>query len=150
MAVGALHHAGRTVQAMDEVLPFYRDILGLKVVDDDVLEGEDISRMVGLENARLRAVMLSVDGDIPFAELIEYYSPSSRPLTGTALPSDVGNAHFCLLVDDIHAECERLSREGVRFTGPPIVAEAGVFVGEWSAYCYDPEGQIIELWARAR
>jgi lactoylglutathione lyase len=148
MNVLAVHHAGRTVADMDASLGFYRDLLGLKVVDDDTLDGPELSELVGLAGARLRAVMLSIDGQTPFAELIQYLAPESRPLRGDEAASDVGDAHFCFLVDDIEAECARLKAAGVRFTGAPLLATEGTFEGEWAAYCYDPDGLLVELWSR--
>lgn len=147
MSVIAVHHAGRTVADMDTSLEFYRDLLGLRVVDDDTLEGPEVAELVGLPEARLRAVMLSVDGEIPFAELIQYYTPASRPLRGDEVAADIGDAHFCFLVDDLDAETTRLQAAGVRFTGKPLVVEEGSFADSAAAYCYDPDGLLIELWA---
>jgi catechol 2,3-dioxygenase-like lactoylglutathione lyase family enzyme len=103
--------------------------------------------MVGLEDVVLRAVFLSVDGQLPYMELIEYRSPRSVPLRGDETPADVGAAHPCLLVDDVPAEYERLRALGVEFSGPPLLADEGVFSGQWAAYCVDPDGQVVELWS---
>jgi lactoylglutathione lyase len=146
MEIRAVHHAGHTVKDMPRSLAFYRDMLGLTVVDDAVLEGPEISAMIGLQDASLRAVFLGVDGNPPFVELIEYYRPHGRPLAGTETVADVGNAHFSFLVSDIHATIEELKRKGVRFVGPPLLADDGPFEGEWAAYCYDPDGMVVEWW----
>jgi len=148
MASLSLHHAGRTVSDMEASLRFYRDLLGLKVVvDDDVLAGEEISQMIGIEGAELRAVFLSADGQLPFMELIEYRAPQGRPLSGNERTNDIGATHPCILVDDVQAEYERLQAAGVEFAGPPLYADAGVFKGQWAAYCLDPDGQPVELWS---
>jgi catechol 2,3-dioxygenase-like lactoylglutathione lyase family enzyme len=149
MSILTLHHGGRTVADMEKALSFYRDLLGMQVVDDDVLEGPEISTMVDVENARLRAVFLSPDGEPPYVELIEYQGVQGRALDGGESAADIGNTHVCLLVDDITAECARLRRAGVRFNGPPLYTDAGFFKGEWAAYCYDPDGGVVELWARS-
>ncbi len=144
----SLHHAGRTVSDMDAALRFYRDQLGMKVVvDDEVMGGEEVSRFIGLENVELRAVFLSVDGQLPYMELLEYRSPRGAALRGDETPADIGATHPCILVDDVRAEQERLSAEGVRFAGPALYADAGPFKGQWAAYCYDPDGQVVELWS---
>jgi glyoxylase I family protein len=148
MTAQALHHAATTVTDMEASLRFYRDVMGFKVVDDDVLEGPDISKMVGLPDVKLRAVMLSADDDVPFLELIQYLRPQSRALRSQATAADIGTAHFCFLVESIHEEYERLTGLGVRFNAPPFVAEGGRFDGEWAAYCFDPDGLIVELWSR--
>jgi hypothetical protein len=36
--------------------------------------------------------------------------------------------------------------EGVRFTGEPQEVDAGYFAGHRTAYCFDPDGLIVELW----
>jgi catechol 2,3-dioxygenase-like lactoylglutathione lyase family enzyme len=146
MEIRAVHHAGHTVADMERSLAFYRDILGLKVVDDAVLGGPDISAMVGLEDASLRAVFLSVDGRPPFVELIQYFRPTGRQLHGGESVADVGNAHFSFLVSDIHATIAELKDKGVQFAGPPLLADEGPFDGEWAAYCYDPDGMVVEWW----
>jgi lactoylglutathione lyase len=147
MNVLGVHHAGHTVADMERSLGFYRDLLGLSVYDDEVLEGPEISEMIGIENAKLRAVFLTVDGKRPFVELIEYYTPQGRQLTGDERPPDIGNAHFSFLVADIHEAKRALESKGVTFAGAPLYADEGVFKGEWAAYCYDPDGMVVELWS---
>jgi len=150
MAVVGIHHAATTVVDMEQSLRFYRDLLGLHLVDDETLSGREISDMVALPNARLRAVMLGLDEKTPYVELIEYLSPKSWRSPREGVASDIGNAHFCFLVDSIHAEYERLRMAGVNFTAPPFMAEGGRFDGEWAAYCYDPDGFVVELWSHHR
>jgi catechol 2,3-dioxygenase-like lactoylglutathione lyase family enzyme len=148
MTVLGVHHGGRTVADMGLALTFYRDLLGMRVVDDDVLEGPEISKMVAVENARLRAVFLSPTGGPPYVELIEYAGNPGHELGASTSAADIGNTHVCLLVDDIHTEYRRLHAAGVRFTSPPFYTDEGFFKGEWAAYCYDPDGCVVELWAR--
>jgi catechol 2,3-dioxygenase-like lactoylglutathione lyase family enzyme len=149
MSTLSMHHGGRTVADMDSALRFYRDLLGMQVVDDDVLEGPEISTMVNIDDARLRAVFLSPDGQPPYMELIQYFGAPARPLDGSESAADIGNTHVCVLVDDIQAEFDRLRGAGVRFNGPPLYTDGGFFKGEWAAYCYDPDGCVVELWAKA-
>jgi catechol 2,3-dioxygenase-like lactoylglutathione lyase family enzyme len=58
----------------------------------------------------------------------------------------VGAHHVALLVDDIAATHETLTAAGVRFTCPPQEVDAGAFRGHKTAYCFDPDGLIVELW----
>lgn len=148
MTVRAVHHAGLTVSNMESSLHFYRDIMGLTVVDDDILSGKEVSEFVGVPDARLRAVMLAPGGrGTPYVELIEYLQPQGRPVRSSPQASDVGSSHFCFLVDSMSGEIERLRAHGVRFTSAPLLADAGPFKGQWSAYCFDPDGFIVELWS---
>ena len=62
-------------------------------------------------------------------------------------PCDVGAHHFAVLVDDIQAAHRALTEaRGVVFTHPPQEVDAGYFRGHRTAYCFDPDGQIVELW----
>jgi catechol 2,3-dioxygenase-like lactoylglutathione lyase family enzyme len=147
MPVLAVHHGGRTVADMERSLHFYRDLLGLEIVDDDTQGGPEVESLVGVEGARIRIVFLSPDGNLPFVELIEYVEAPGRRPDGNESAADVGSTHVCLLVDDIHKEQERLSAAGVKFNGPPVLDDAH-FKGEWCTYCYDPDGFPVELWSK--
>lgn len=147
MAAIRIHHAATTVRNMEASLRFYRDLLGLRVVDDDVLSGDDISKMVGLQDVELRAVLLSADDNLPYVELIEYHRPHGEDARNPAVASDIGTAHFCFLVPAMGEAYRRLQEDGVRFTAPPFVATEGRFAGDWSTYCFDPDGFIVELWS---
>lgn len=135
---------------MEAALGFYRDLLGMQVVLDDVLEGEEFSRFVGVENLCLRAVFLTANGELPYFELIEYQRPDSAPANPDAARSDVGDTHPCILLDDLPADYERLVEAGVRFTRPPMYIDGGEFEGDWAAMCVDPDGQPVELWSRTK
>lgn len=150
MTALGVHHAGRTVRDLDASLRFYRDIMGFRVDDDEVLEGEDISRFIGVEGARLRAVMLSLDGSPPFIELTQFFDPPSRATDGENAVSTVGSGHISVLVGDMQRAFERLSAAGVPFNGPPIPVTEGTFAGQWVAACLDPDGLMIELWCDPR
>ena len=150
MTALSVHHAGRTVRDLDASLRFYRDLMGFRVDDDEMLEGEDISRFVGVEGARLRAVMLSLHGRSPFIELTEFLDPPSTGIDGAKAVSAVGSGHISVLVGDIHEVFERLSAAGVAFNGPPIPVTEGTFAGQWVAACLDPDGLMVELWCDPR
>jgi lactoylglutathione lyase len=142
--IKGIHHTSRTVSNMDASLAFYHDILGLRVLLDTEMQGEMLEHEVGMTDARLRLVLLDT-GDPTALELIEYYSPAGRAKANGTL-ADAGAHHVALLVDDIHAAFEQLSENGVRFTWPPQEVDAGYFRGHRTAYCYDPDELIVELW----
>lgn len=145
MTVTGIHHTSRSVADVERSLRFYRDLLGMEVVLDTEMAGEMLEREVGLRGARLRLVELG-DADGPLLELLQYYEPRPRPPAGALRPCDVGAHHFALAVDDIRAVHERLLAAGVEFTHPPQEVDAGYFAGHRTAYCYDPDHLIVELW----
>jgi catechol 2,3-dioxygenase-like lactoylglutathione lyase family enzyme len=146
--IRGIHHTSRTVSDMDRSLAFYRDLLGLRVALDTEMEGEMLEREVAMPGARLRFVLLETGGET-YLELLQYRSPRGAPFPDDARPADVGAHHVALLVDDIRAEHDRLARAGVRFTWEPQEVDAGAFRGHRTAYCYDPDGLVVELWQLA-
>ncbi len=143
--VGGIHHVSRSVGDMERSLCFYRDLLGLEVALDTEMSGDMLEREVGLDGARLRLVELATGPGEAMLELLEYSSPP--PDASTRLrPCDVGAHHVAVLVNDIEEAYQHLDAAGVRFTCPPQEVDAGYFRGHRTAYCFDPDGQILELW----
>jgi len=156
MAIRKAHHHSFTVCDMDRSIRFYRDLLGLELIQDAVrahLEAYD--QIVGFKNVDLRIVMLRVppsrptgegrgEGESDFIlELIQYRNP---PAQVRALQNYyVGASHVCFLVDDIAGEYKRLSAAGVRFNSPPVdIVRDGKPVGR-ALYLFDPDGITVEL-----
>jgi catechol 2,3-dioxygenase-like lactoylglutathione lyase family enzyme len=147
--IRGIHHTSRSVGDMDRSLGFYRNLLGMEVLLDTVMEGEMLDREVGLEGARVRVVELGVEGE-PMLELLGYTSPQPREWADDLRPSDAGAHHIALIVDDIAASHTALTEAGVEFTYPPQEVDAGYFEGHWTAYCFDPDHLIVELWQLPR
>jgi len=91
-------HIGIAVDALERILPFYRDILQLPVVPLDDADG---ARIAGL----------SAGG--PLVELLEARSPDS-PIGRFVARRGPGIHHVCFAVDDIDATLERCHNAGVR------------------------------------
>lgn len=91
-------HIGIAVDALDRVLPFYRDVLGLP---EEPLDDADGARIAGL-----RA------GD-SLVELLEAESPDS-PIGKFVARRGPGIHHICFTVDDLEAALDRCRRAGIR------------------------------------
>jgi methylmalonyl-CoA/ethylmalonyl-CoA epimerase len=91
-------HIGIAVDALDRILPFYRDLLGLP---EEPLDDADGARIAGL-----RA------GD-SLVELLEAETPES-PIGKFVAKRGPGIHHICFAVDDLNATLERCRRAGVR------------------------------------
>jgi len=134
-----VHHLAMAVPDMDKALGFYRDLLGFTVDwDMDHRSGEPLSRVVGLEAADARVVMLKGHG--LRLELFHYYHPRGRD-PGPRRQCDFGLTHFALQVKDVDQVYRRLSAAGVEFNCPPQVLRPGAK----ATYLRDPEGVTIEL-----
>ena len=93
-----LAHIGIAVRSLDEILPFYRDILDLPEVPLDDADG---ARIAGLAAGE------------PLVELLEAESPDS-PIGRFVAKRGPGIHHLCFAVDDLDAALARLAAEGYR------------------------------------
>ncbi|MES3033745.1 MAG: methylmalonyl-CoA epimerase [Gemmatimonadota bacterium] len=91
-------HIGLAVSALDQMLPFYRDILGLPEVPLDDADG---ARIAGL-----------AAGD-SLVELLEAQSPDS-PIGKYVAKRGPGIHHVCFAVDDLDGTLARCKAAGVR------------------------------------
>lgn len=144
MAIGKPHHHSFTVSDMDRSIRFYRDLLGLELIQDAVRANlEAYDKLVGFKHVDLRIAMLrEKEGDF-ILELIQYRNP---PAQGRALQNYyVGASHICFLVDDIEGEYKRLSAAGVRFNSPPVDIIRDEKLVSRALYLFDPDGITVEL-----
>lgn len=91
-------HIGIAVRTLDEILPFYRDLLGLGETPLDDFDG---ARITGLSA-----------GD-SLVELLEAESAES-PIAKFVAKRGPGIHHICFAVDDLEATLERCRAAGVR------------------------------------
>jgi len=91
-------HIGIAVDALDHILPFYRDLLGLP---EQPLDDADGARIAGV-----RA------GD-SLVELLEAKSPDS-PIGKFVAKRGPGIHHICFAVDDLTATLDRCRRAGIK------------------------------------
>lgn len=121
-------HIGIAVRALDEILPFYRDVLGMPEVPLDDADG---ARIAGLESGE------------SLVELLESQSDDS-PIGRFVAKRGPGIHHICFAVDDLDATLERCRAAGIRLIDqtPRIGAE-----GKRIAFLHPSStaGVLIEL-----
>jgi methylmalonyl-CoA/ethylmalonyl-CoA epimerase len=91
-------HIGVAVRSLDEIVPFYRDVLGMAEVE---LDDSDGARIVGLAAGE------------PLVELLEAESPES-PIGRFVAKRGPGVHHICFAVDDLDDALARCRRAGIR------------------------------------
>jgi len=142
-------HVSFTHSNLEAAVRWYTEVLGLEYVRGQLQENEYTSRLVGFPDARLKVAQLRVPGQtIPLSrhhiELVEYERPRGEPI-----PLDTnrpGVAHWAFIVDDIHAEFNRLKALGVQFkSDAPNYITEGVNRGGYTVYFYGPDGVTLEL-----
>ena len=139
-----VHHFGFTVSDGDRAIAFYRDLLGLRLIQDAVRENlPSYDQILGFPNVKIR-VLLFLDAHDCMLELVEYLHPRRevRELKNTY----VGAAHPSFAVTDLDGEYDRLKAAGVRFNSAPVeVRRDGQYLGK-SLYMFDPDGITVELY----
>ncbi|MEO7712060.1 MAG: methylmalonyl-CoA epimerase [Gemmatimonadaceae bacterium] len=91
-------HIGIAVRALDEILPFYRDVLGMPEVP---LADSDGARIAGLAAGEA------------LIELLEAQAPDS-PIGKFVTSRGPGIHHICFAVDDLDDALARCRSAGVR------------------------------------
>ncbi len=143
--VGTVHHVGLTVRDLDRSLAFYELMFGVKptfVVD---AEGEQISKALGVDRAKLRFTFLQFGDSV--VELLTYDNPRDEEYAKRNC--DVGAAHVCIHVDDIWAAYEDFRSKGAEFYSEPFHIDDGPLAGCSFVYLRDPDGITLELFQAA-
>ena len=137
----AVRHFGIVVRDMERSLPFYRDLLGLKIVSSMAESGAYLEQMLALPNARVHTVKMAAENGSALVELLEFESHPDESRQARTICS-LGPTHVAFTVENLDAVFGRLSQQGVRFNSPPQRAPDG---GAMVAFCRDPDGTPIEL-----
>lgn len=121
-------HIGLAVRSLDDILPFYRDVLGMP---ETALANADGARIAGL-----------VGGET-LVELLEPATPDS-PIDRFIARRGPGIHHICFAVEDLDATLERCRVAGVRLIDetPRVGAE-----GKRIAFLHpaSTSGVLVEL-----
>jgi len=99
MNIKKLNHIGVAVKSIDEALPFYKDILGLKYEGDEVVEEQKV-RVAFLAVGESRFELLeSTDSEGAIAKYIE--------------KKGTGIQHIAIEVDNIEQALKELEEKGI-------------------------------------
>jgi catechol 2,3-dioxygenase-like lactoylglutathione lyase family enzyme len=144
-------HVSFTVSNLERSVKWFTEVLGLQYLRGQIQENEYTGRLVGFSNVKLKVAQLLVPGmPLPLRgnhhiELIEYERPRGRDDLDLAT-CNTGVGHWAFIVDDIHAEYNRMKALGVHFKADaPVAIEYGVNKGGWGIYFTDLDGITFEL-----
>ena len=144
--VRRLDHVSVTVGDLNRSLEFYRDLLGIPLIERGEAVGGSVAEITGFPDARVLWADLALAGQQTL-ELLEYASPRGRPRDGGT--NDPGSAHVSIAVDDAAAFHKRLVSAGVNVRSDPVLIEDD---GDWSGvrcfYAVDPDGFTVEILER--
>ena len=139
--ISRTNHVSFTVSNLDASVVFYRDVLGLRLMDISDRDSEFSEKVTGIKGARLRIAYLSAENCS--IELIQYLAPEGKKIdTATC---NVGSAHVCFDVEGFDDFMKRLRRHNVRMVSEPQQIPAGPNKGRKVVYTEDPDNNTLEF-----
>jgi catechol 2,3-dioxygenase-like lactoylglutathione lyase family enzyme len=137
----SFNHTALTVSDLDEVIPFFRDLLGFELTSRAPRGRRMIERMTAIEGAAIEIAY--VNGPGHRIELIEYQGPPDREVVMPRL-CDAGAAHVALNVTGIEALVAASPAYGFTAVGEIIEVDAGPNRGTKAVYLRGPDGITVE------
>lgn len=136
-----VNHFSFTVSDLDKSIVYYRDVLGLALIDVSERKPGFASKATGIAGAHLKIAYLS--GNNCNIEIIEYLFPKGKKLDTTTC--NVGSSHICFNVRGIYGLLERLGKKGCKPLAEPLLIPAGPNKGKVMFYTKDPDGNTLEF-----
>jgi catechol 2,3-dioxygenase-like lactoylglutathione lyase family enzyme len=134
-----MNHVGISVASLKRSIEFYRDLLGMSVVFEGPFAGRQYERILGIQGARgMMAVLQATNSQV---ELFEFHVPLPMLSDASRPVSNHGITHFCIEVEDIDGNYQRLKSAGVIFHCEPL----DFFGAAKATYARDPDGNAFEL-----
>lgn len=133
------------VRDLDEMLDFYRNVLGFEVTVESEFADEVFSQGAGLPDVSIKMAHLKLPGSDFLVEMYQYNEVAERQ-SGISLLEYTGYRNLAFQVEDIELGYQELISQGVSFVTPPVSVKQTGYVAE-TRFCYfrDPEGNLIEL-----
>jgi catechol 2,3-dioxygenase-like lactoylglutathione lyase family enzyme len=137
--VKGYRHTGITCNDLKKSLEFYRDYLGLEVIQDFWDNSYYINEITGIQDANIHMIKLKAD-DGTIIELVDYVTHPTNLIEHKI--HNVGICHLALQVYDIEKAYDFLSKKGIKFLSKPILSSEGIAK---VCFCMDPNNIRIEL-----
>jgi catechol 2,3-dioxygenase-like lactoylglutathione lyase family enzyme len=138
--ITGISHVGISVANLQRSIAFYRDLLGMRLIQEVPLGGANYDAIMGLKGIHGRIAVLRT-GNLEI-ELLEFKRPAPRPGDPGRHVSDQGISHFEIHVEDIAGLHARLEAAGVRFHSALVHFTS---CATTAAYFCDPDGNFIEM-----
>jgi catechol 2,3-dioxygenase-like lactoylglutathione lyase family enzyme len=139
-----LDHVSVTTGDLERSVAFYRDVIGLPLVDRGELEGQELETLIRRAGARARWAELALGGG-QVLELLQYLAPDEDAVEQR--PWRAGATHIGLAVESLDGVRSKLVDAGVEASEVVTLTEPG-WEGVRCVYSSDPDGVAIELLER--
>ena len=137
--IQGFRHIGIIVSSMDASLKFYRDILGLEVIQDFTDDSDYINQITNISGGVAHFVKLKMnDGTV--LELLEYPTHPTTPHNLSIL--NVGVCHLALRVSCADQAYQCLRKNKIEVLSEPVLSSEGIAK---VFFCLDPDGIRVEM-----
>jgi lactoylglutathione lyase len=139
----AFGHVGLQVADLDRSIAYYRDVIGLRLLERLRRDDAYLRIVTGYPDVTLDVAVLAEPASGALLELLQYLGVPGTPVDPATANS--GTAHVCFQVDDVDAIWARAAAAGHGSVNPPVTPTAGRWTGGRSVYLKDPDGIRVEL-----
>ena len=136
-----IDHINISVTNLEKASQFFTELLGFRLMNEAVLEGEWIDKVTGLSHAKARFVQLGLPGAETNIELIEYDSPKGKKDPEIHCAQHIGFRHLAFEVSNIEEVYKRLHSAGIPFFSEIQTTPRGKKI----CYFKGPDDIILEL-----
>ncbi len=136
-----IDHINIVVEDLEKVKQFFVSF-GFQVEDQSRLNGEWISKIVGLKDVDAKYVKLTLPGDTTSIELLEFKNPPITKSPDQAKANSHGFRHVAFQVSDIDKAVYLLEKQGIK---PLSSIQEYAPTKKKLVYFKGPEGILLEL-----
>ena len=132
-------HTGIITKDINKSLYFYKNILGLQLIQDFTDSSDYINKITDLKGAIAHFIKLKcLDGSV--LELLEYPSHQTEPIKSSII--NVGICHIALRVNNADYTYKKLVDEKIKVISKPVLSSEGIAK---VFFCLDPDGIRVEI-----
>lgn len=142
MTFRKLDHVGFAVSDLDRSVAWYTRFLGLEPMLRKTWDVEYLGRIVGYPGCTIECAIWRLPNDT-LLELIQYLDPPAGRVDMETF--NAGNAHLCLITEDLDRDFERLRGHAEFRSAEPVDIPWGPYEGGRVCYLRDPDGISVEL-----
>ncbi|MEI0478973.1 VOC family protein [Brachyspira pulli] len=140
-------HVGITVSNIENSIKFYRDILGLTLKGQAIMEGKETDALFAMNNCKVKIAYLNGSNNImsPPIELLEFVN--NKTIKDKPQLNKISISEICFRVDNIEKVYKNLIDNNVEYLSEPQEFDftAYGFSKSKALYFKDPDGIILEL-----
>lgn len=125
--VKEIRHAGIVTNSIAESLKFYVDVLGFKKSQINLETGEALSKMLSIQDCRVKTCKIETESGGAKLELLEFLdsSHSTKELSSHSL-NQLGLTHFAITIDSLSDLYNKLKElENINIISEPVKTDGG-------------------------